>query len=276
MRSPSSHRWRTSSPADIDDLLATIDEGTRADGRAFTFNGQPLPSLSGLAVRDIEMNIGQQFLHLLSDPNIAFILFTIGFYGILAELFHPNFFSGILGAIAIVLAFIGSNSLPLNVGGLLLDPHRHRAVRARGHRHELRPADDRRPRGVRARRLRTVDRGRPGIDRIAEVTVSPWLVLVVVAVGLVYIGVLMRALLQMRRNAPSGDRVMPALVGAAGTAETLIAPTGIAYAGGESWSARSQGGAEIGVGAPLRVVGVEGLELIVEPASAGDGGATEG
>ncbi len=69
---------------------------------------------------------------------------------------------------------------------------------------------------------------------------------------------------------------MPALVGAAGTAQTLIAPTGIAYAGGESWSARSQGGAEIGAGAPLRVVGVEGLELIVEPASAGDGGATEG
>ena len=68
----------------------------------------------------IEMNFGQQFLHLLSDPNIAFILFTIGFYGIIAELFHPNFFSGILGAIAIVLAFIGSNALPLNVGGLLL------------------------------------------------------------------------------------------------------------------------------------------------------------
>ena len=66
------------------------------------------------------MNPGQQFLHLLSDPNIAFLLFTIGFYGIIAELFHPNFFSGILGAIAIVVALIGSNALPLNVGGLLL------------------------------------------------------------------------------------------------------------------------------------------------------------
>ena len=66
------------------------------------------------------MNPGQEFLHLLSDPNIAFLLFTIGFYGIVAELFHPNFFSGILGAIAIVVALIGSNALPLNVGGLLL------------------------------------------------------------------------------------------------------------------------------------------------------------
>ncbi len=260
---------------DVDTLLATIDEGTRADGRAFSFNGQPLPRLSGLAVRDIEMNIGQQFLHILSDPNIAFILFTVGFYGILAELFHPNFFSGILGAIAIVLAFIGSNSLPLNVGGLLLI-----LIGI----------------GLFALEVTVTSYGlmtiggivafvlgafalwtgvEPGIDRIAEVTVSPWLILVVVAVGVVYIGVLLRALLQMRRRAPGVDRLMPALVGAAGTAQTLIAPTGIAYAGGESWSARSQG-AEIGAGAPLRVVRVEGLELIVEPASAGDGGPTEG
>ncbi len=149
--------------ADIDDLLATIDEGTRADGRAFTFNGQPLPSLSGLAVRDIEMNIGQQFLHLLSDPNIAFILFTIGFYGILAELFHPEL---LLRHPRRDRHRAGVHRVELHCrstsGGLLLILIGIGSVRARGHRHELRPADDRRPRGVRARRLRTVDRRRPG------------------------------------------------------------------------------------------------------------------
>ena len=66
------------------------------------------------------MNPLQSFLHLLSDPNIAFILFTLGFYGLLFELQSPNFVTGILGAIAIVLAFIGFGSLPLNVAGLLL------------------------------------------------------------------------------------------------------------------------------------------------------------
>ena len=66
------------------------------------------------------MNPFQEFLHLLSDPNIAFILFTIGFYGLLFELQNPNFVTGILGALAIVLAFIGFGSLPLNVAGLLL------------------------------------------------------------------------------------------------------------------------------------------------------------
>ncbi len=43
------------------------------------------------------MNPFQEFLHLLSDPNIAFILFTIGFYGLLFELQNPNFVTGILG-----------------------------------------------------------------------------------------------------------------------------------------------------------------------------------
>ena len=67
------------------------------------------------------MNPFQAFLHLLSDPNIAFILFTIGFYGLLFELQSPNFVTGILGALAIILAFIGFGSLPLNVGGPAAD-----------------------------------------------------------------------------------------------------------------------------------------------------------
>ena len=45
------------------------------------------------------MNPFQAFLHLLSDPNIAFILFTLGFYGLLFELIHPNFVTGILGGL---------------------------------------------------------------------------------------------------------------------------------------------------------------------------------
>ena len=66
------------------------------------------------------MNPFQGFLHLLSDPNIAFILFTLGFYGLLFELQSPNFVTGILGGLAIILAFVGFGSLPLNLAGLLL------------------------------------------------------------------------------------------------------------------------------------------------------------
>ena len=246
--------------ADTTELFAAIDTGARADGHAYRFNDAPLPKLAGLPIRDATMNVGQQFLHLLSDPNIAFILFTIGFYGILSELFHPNLISGSLGAIAIVLAFIGSNSLPLNVGGLLLilmgialfvlEIHftSYGFLAVGGVVCFL----------LGAFALYTrVD----GTDAV-QVSVSPLLILAALAVTLVYFLILVRGLLQMRRKATSTLPIR-ALVGAGGTAQTLLAPTGIAYAGGEAWSARSRSG-EISAGTPIRVVGVEGLELIVE------------
>ncbi len=259
---------------DLPALLAAVDAGERADGRAYAFNGEALPPLSDLAVRELEMNVGQQFLHLLSDPNIAFILFTIGFYGIVAELFHPNFFSGILGAIAIVLAFIGSNALPLNVGGLLLIliGVGLLALEVVVASYGLLTVG-----GVVALVLGAFALWtgvEPGVESI-DVSVSPWIVAIVVAVGVVYAWFLVRALLQMRRNGGVANQPVAALVGGGGTAQTLIAPTGIAYAGGESWSARTQSG-DISAGAPVRIVGVNGLELIVEPAPAGGGEATEG
>jgi membrane-bound serine protease (ClpP class) len=259
---------------DIDTLLAAIDEGERADGRAFTFNGEALPPLSGLPIVELEMNPGQQFLHLLSDPNIAFLLLTIGFYGIIAELFHPNFFSGILGGIAIVVALIGSNALPLNVGGLLLVliGVGLLALEAVVASYGLLTVG-----GVVALVLGAfalwtgVEPGELAID----LTVSPWIIAVVAIVGIVYAWVLVRALMQMRRSGIGpANRPIGALVGGLATAHTLIGPTGIAYAAGETWSARSRG-SEIGPGTVLRVVDVEGLELIVEPAPAGSGGETE-
>jgi membrane-bound serine protease (ClpP class) len=256
----------------VPSLLEQVDSGTRADGYRYTFNGEPIAPLSGLPLRDLEMNVGQQFLHLLSDPNIAFILFTIGFYGIVAELFHPNFFSGILGAIAIVLAFIGSNALPLNVGGLLLIliGVGLLALEVVVASYGLLTVG-----GVVALVLGAFALWtgvEPGVESI-DVSVSPWIIGIVVAIGVVYAWVLVRALLQMRRQGGVANQPVASLVGAAGTAQTLIAPTGIAYAGGESWSARTQAG-EISPGTPVRIVGVNGLELIVEPAPAA--GATEG
>ncbi|HEY6609333.1 MAG TPA: NfeD family protein [Candidatus Limnocylindria bacterium] len=259
--------------SDTETLFAAIDEGVRADGRPYEFNGEPLPTLSGLPIVDLEMSPGQSFLHLLSDPNIAFLLFTIGFYGIIAELFHPNFFSGILGAIAIVVALIGSNALPLNVGGLLL---------VLG--------------GIGLLALETVVASYGlltvgGIVAIVlgafalwtgvspgeldlDVAVSPWIIAGVVALGVVYAWVLVRALMGMRSRGVA-NRPISALVGGAATAQTVIAPTGIAYAGGESWSARSRA-SEIRAGTSLRVVGVEGLELIVEPSSSSEPPPKEG
>ncbi len=257
--------------ADAVQLLDAIDTGTRADGAPFTFDGEPLPELGSLPVRDLHMNFGQQLLHLLSDPNIVFILFTVGFYGLLAEVWHPNFFSGIAGAIAILLAFIGSNSLPLNVGGLLLillgiglfvlelNVASYGLLTAGGIVCFVLGA------------FALYTRVEP-TDSV-QVSVSPILILAAVALTLFYFFVLVRAALQMRAARSATDPML-ALRGALGTAQTLIAPTGIAYAGGESWSARVPSGV-IDAGTPIRVVGVDGLELIVEPADAAERGQEE-
>ena len=259
---------------DVPELLEAIDAGERVDGRAFTFDGEPLPELSGLPLRDLEMNFGQGLLHLLSDPNIAFILFTIGFYGIIAELLHPNFFSGIVGAIALIVAFIGSNALPLNVGGLvlILIGVGLLALEVMVASYGLLTAG-----GVLAIVLGAFALWtgvEPGVESI-DVSVSPWLIVIVVAVGLLYVWVLVRAVMQMRRQRGLANAPVTALVGAAGTAQTVIGPTGIAYAGGESWSARTLGAA-IGAGTPVRVVAVDGLELIVEPSAGAAATTTEG
>ena len=257
-----------------EELFAAIDSGERADGHEFTHDGEPLPPLSGLPITELEMSPGQEFLHLLSDPNIAFLLFTIGFYGIVAELFHPNFFSGILGAIAIVVALIGSNALPLNVGSLLLvlGGIGLLALEAVVASYGLLTVG-----GVVAIVLGAFGLWtgvRPN-EFAFDVSVSPWIIGVVIAVGIAYAWVIVRALMEMRRAGGVANRPVAALVGGTATAQTVIAPTGIAYADGESWSARSTA-VEIRAGTPLRVIGVDGLQLIVEPAAAGDAGPTEG
>jgi membrane-bound serine protease (ClpP class) len=245
-----------------DELFAAIDTGERADGYAYHFNGEPLPTLSGRPLQPIGMNVGQQLLHILSDPNIAFLLFTIGFYGILAELFHPNFLSGIVGAIAIVLAFIGSNSLPLNLGGLLLI-----AIGVGLFALEL---------FVTSYGLLTVAgivslllgasalyTGVDGTNAI-QIELNPLLIglPIVLAVGVLVL--VARGMVDIRRRA-APEQPMLALIGATGTASTPIAPTGIALARGETWTARVRDGA-IRPGEALKVVEVDGLELIVEKA----------
>ncbi|MBI3810538.1 MAG: nodulation protein NfeD, partial [Nitrospirae bacterium] len=60
-------------------------------------------------------------LKALSDPNIAFILMTLGTIGLIAELYNPGaILPGIVGAISLILAFYSLQTLPINYAGVLL------------------------------------------------------------------------------------------------------------------------------------------------------------
>lgn len=102
-----------------DDLQILL---TRIDGRRVAVQGDSVQlSTAGATVRPLDMWWGEQVLGVLSNPNVAFLLLMLGFYGLLFEFYTPGWgVGGTLGAIALVLAFFGLSVLPVNYAGLAL------------------------------------------------------------------------------------------------------------------------------------------------------------
>lgn len=72
-------------------------------------------------LREFPMGTRLELLKTLSDPNIAYLLMSIGTIGIMAELYSPGaILPGIIGAISLILAFYSLQSLPVNYAGVLL------------------------------------------------------------------------------------------------------------------------------------------------------------
>lgn len=68
-----------------------------------------------------EMGTAEKILNIISDPNIAYLLMMLGFFGIMFELFNPGaILPGIVGVIGLVLAFYSMHTLPVNYAGLAL------------------------------------------------------------------------------------------------------------------------------------------------------------
>jgi membrane-bound serine protease (ClpP class) len=72
-------------------------------------------------VEVVEMSFAEKLLNTISDPNIAYILMLLGFYGLLFEIYNPGaIFPGVVGAICIILAFYAMNTLQVNYAGVAL------------------------------------------------------------------------------------------------------------------------------------------------------------
>ena len=100
----------------INDLLTKIN-----NKEVETARGKEILKTTGAEIKYIGMTFQEKILDLLSDPNIAYILFMIGFYGILFELYNPGaILPGVVGVISLVLAFYSMHTLPVNYAGLAL------------------------------------------------------------------------------------------------------------------------------------------------------------
>jgi membrane-bound serine protease (ClpP class) len=70
---------------------------------------------------NIPMNFREEFLKLISNPNIAYILFIVGVYGLIFEIRSPGaIIPGLLGALCLILAFYSFQTLPINYAGVAL------------------------------------------------------------------------------------------------------------------------------------------------------------
>jgi membrane-bound serine protease (ClpP class) len=265
----------------VDGIAATLEEVRRqADGEVVSVLGEPFTvEIADAPFVELPMNPFQSVIHLLSDPNVAFILLTVGFYGLLFELQSPNFVTGILGAIALVLAFIGFGSLPLNVAGVLLiglamvlfllelTVTSHGLLAIGGLICFV----------LGAFTLYTA----PGAPTAPDVTVAAPLIVGLAIATAAYVAVVLVTVVRVRRRVTGlagafgagGSSIVPA--GSDALVKTRLAPLGVVYAVGEEWTARSDSGAGIEPGAHVRVVGQEGLTLIVDAEAGGDGPARE-
>ena len=101
---------------DLDSLLKSIDNRT-----VEMSTGKHIIKTKGIKVQHKEPGLRHKILSIISDPNIAYILMLLGFYGIFFELTNPGaIFPGVFGAISLILAFYSFQTLPVNYAGLLL------------------------------------------------------------------------------------------------------------------------------------------------------------
>jgi membrane-bound serine protease (ClpP class) len=101
---------------DIPELLNKIDGKSVKVG-----NSMVTLKTRGAVIERHEQDLRSHILSIITNPNITFLLMTIGAYGLIYEFAHPGaFFPGIMGGICIILGLFALNVLPVNYTGLLL------------------------------------------------------------------------------------------------------------------------------------------------------------
>ena len=243
--------------ADLPDLLEKMN------GMEVTVGGAEVTlDTSGIAVSMLELTPLERFLGFLANPNVAFVLLTIGGIGILIELISPGLIvPGVVGIIALALAFTAIANLPVNWVGLGL------ILLAMLLFYLETAAPGLSVFGIGAAISFIVGAfllfGGFGAPPIPEPSfrVNLWIIGVLSA----FLAVSLALFLRENRRAKAAE-VYPSqvsLVGEVGEVVTALEPRGVVRVRGESWSAESDSGEPIQQGEQVIVSDVEGLTLKV-------------
>lgn len=254
---------------DVIDLVATNVDALLAqiDGREIVVGDTTIEvETSNAIVRESRLGVGARLLHLLFDPNLAFIFFYAGLILVVVELLHPGVsIPGVTGGILLIIALASFGMLPVQLVGILL-----LIASVVFFLVELKAP------GVGASMIvglaALVVGGLLLFDRsVARSQVAAGVIIsMAIAMGLFFSFVVQAAL--KARNLPRAQG-FERVVGREGYAVTDLAPTGVVHVGSEQWSAESERG--VTKGDSIRVVGLQGLRLKVENTTA-DAGQEEG
>lgn len=107
---------------EVIDLMATniTDLLNQLDGYQVEVQGESRTlATQDMQIEVIEPDWRTRLLAVIADPNIAYILILLGFYGLLLEFYNPGFIvPGVVGAISLILALFALQVLPVNYAGL--------------------------------------------------------------------------------------------------------------------------------------------------------------
>jgi membrane-bound serine protease (ClpP class) len=233
---------------DLSDLLQQMDGFTVVlQDQEVTLNTKDAPT------EELPMSAVERILHTITNPNIAFILLTLGINGILFELSSPGgYLAGVVGAICLLLAFYALGVLDVNYTGLLfialafllfvidIKAPTHGALTVGG--------------------IVSFVLGSLILFNSPFNAVSLNLVITVaLATGAFFAFIIAKAMLIQRQPATTGAE---SLVGAIATARTDLSPTGKVFLKGEWWEAEADD-APIEAGEQVRVTSVDKFRLHV-------------
>ena len=205
--------------------------------------------------REVELTWRDRVLKVVTSPEIAYILLSIGGFGIMMELYHPGtFIPGTIGAICLIVGFYGLQQLPLNYAGLalILLAFILFALEIKIISHGVLTIG-----GVISMligSLMLIDSSEP------YMRISFSVILAVVGVTAAFFVIATTfAIRTMRKKPTTGDVGM---IGQIGTVREKLNPDGLVYVAGEYWKAHSK--TPIEQGERVKVIAVEKMVLKVE------------
>jgi membrane-bound serine protease (ClpP class) len=244
---------------DLADLL------TKLDGHKVTLSGGEVTlDLAAEAVEVHPMTWLEVIAHGIVDPNIAYILLSLGTIALIAEFYNPGaIIPGVTGVIALILAFVALGSLPVNWGGIaliglafifyILD------LKVAGFALSIAGTIS-----FILGSLLLFSPFAPSAPTMPQLSISPWLLVSMTALLVGFFSFALTAALRAQKQSVLMSVHVP--VGTTGIALSDLDPQGVVQVQSESWTALAEA-EPVGTGEKVEVIGTDGLRLRVRRSS---------